>query len=141
MGLWHRRRVCSTVVKRLTVQPGGQDSQLVVPPRGATWVDTRYLLKTADEQPAHIAISTTGWRDGPADVLAALRDPERAGSVDPSTYSFRCAQQLRHSADLGRGTVKLETGDERYAHLNSKLWVFSGCRKGATVIYDAYLVQ
>lgn len=50
--------------------------------------------------------------------MERLFDPEQADEVDPSEYSFRL-------------TVKLETGDERYADVvNSGMWVGSGARKG-----------
>jgi len=80
--------------------------------------------------------------------MERLFDPERADGVDPSEYSFRLS-------------IKLETGDERYAGtVNSGLWIGSGARKGAegeylvgmissgrvlvanlrVVVYDAYRV-
>lgn len=80
--------------------------------------------------------------------MERLFDPERANGVDPSEYSFRLS-------------IKLETGDERYAGIvNSGLWIGSGARKGAegeysveislsgrvlvanlrVVVYDAYRV-
>ena len=76
----------------------------------------QYLLKTADEEPAHIAISTSGWRDGPADVLAALRDPERASAVDPSTYTFRCVKafELTLTLPAGECSSKLATSAMRF---------------------------
>jgi hypothetical protein len=51
--------------------------------------------------------------------MQRLFDPEQADSVDPSEYSFRLS-------------IKLETGDERYASVvNSGMWVGSGMRRGS----------
>ncbi|EFQ27253.1 uncharacterized protein GLRG_01748 [Colletotrichum graminicola M1.001] len=114
-----------------TVVPGGQDSQLVVAESLSTAVETTYLLKTDendDDTPAYIAMRTTGWRTGPRDVMERLFDPARADGVAPDEYSFRL-------------NVRMETGDERYRDLvNTAMWVGSGARLGATVVYDAYRV-
>ena len=84
-----------------------------------TNVETNYLFKTDDDQPAYIAVQTTGWRTGSREVLERLFDPEKANDVDASEYSFRL-------------TIKLETGDERYKdNLNTGIWVASGARRGA----------
>ncbi|KAM0723970.1 hypothetical protein Q7P37_000961 [Cladosporium fusiforme] len=111
-----------------TVEPGGQDSQLVVNDTLHTYVDTNYLLITNDEEPAYITVQTAGWRTGPREVLEKLFDPEQADDVLPSEYSFRL-------------TVKLETGDERYKDVvNSGMWIGSGARKGSEVVYDGYRI-
>ncbi|KAK6206659.1 hypothetical protein QIS74_13147 [Colletotrichum tabaci] len=111
-----------------TVVPGGQDSQVVVAESLSTAVETSYLLRTDDEVPAHITVRTTGWRTGPREVMERLFDPARAGDVKPDEYSFRL-------------NVKMETGDERYRDVvNTAMWVGSGARLGATVVYDAYRV-
>ncbi|KAK2035662.1 hypothetical protein LX32DRAFT_688554 [Colletotrichum zoysiae] len=113
-----------------TVVPGGQDSQLVVAETLSTAVETNYLLRTDDDEggPAHITLRTTGWRTGPRDVMERLFDPSRADGVSPDEYSFRLH-------------VRMETGDERYRDIvNTAMWVGSGARLGATVIYDAYRV-
>ncbi|KAK6216447.1 60S ribosomal protein L7 [Pestalotiopsis sp. IQ-011] len=112
-----------------TVLPGGQDSQVVDPETYVVRMETMYLLKTDDQEPAFIEIRTRGFRTGPREVLEALQDPQRADGVDPSSYSFRLF-------------VQMETGDARYAEkVNSGMWVGSGMRKGAQVIYDAYRVN
>ena len=50
--------------------------------------------------------------------MQRLFDPAQADGVDPSEYSFRLS-------------IKLETGDERYAGIvNSGQWVGSGMRRG-----------
>jgi hypothetical protein len=41
-----------------------------------------------------------------------------ADQVSPNSYKFRLH-------------VELETGDERYAFVNTCMWVGSGCRRGA----------
>jgi hypothetical protein len=97
-------------------KPGGQDSQLVAKDL-ATKVDTAYLIQTSDEPPAFITMKTQGWRTGNRDVLEKLADPVQADSVNPNTYKFRL-------------TIQMETGDDRYAWVNTGMWVGSGCRRG-----------
>lgn len=107
--------------------PGGQDNQ-VVGANLSTHVDTHYLFKTNDG--AHITVHTEGWRTvgtGGQEALKKLFDPAAADSVSPQDYSFRLY-------------INLETGDERYTHLNSCMWIGSGARLGRWVIYDAYRV-
>jgi hypothetical protein len=113
---------------RRTIEPGGQDSQLVTSSL-ATRIETSYLLKTDDEDggPAYICIKTSGWRTGPREVLEMLMDEGRADGVDARLYAFRLF-------------VGMETGDERYRFLNTGMWVGSGVRKGRQVVYDAYRV-
>ncbi|KAK3386863.1 hypothetical protein B0H63DRAFT_468512 [Podospora didyma] len=109
-----------------TIESGGHDYQYVLPELAAK-LDTRYLLMTSDTTPAYIEIKTDGWRTGPLDVLQALNDPVRADDVDPSTYKFRLF-------------ISMNTGDPRYNHVNTTMWLASGMRKGAKVIYDAYRI-
>ncbi|KAL3422264.1 hypothetical protein PVAG01_06420 [Phlyctema vagabunda] len=110
------------------VLPGGQDSQIIIPD-GSAYLDTNYLLQTHDDPPAHIVIKTHGWRTGAPEVLARLADPKLADGVDPRDYKFRIF-------------ISMETGDERYRdEVNCGMWVGSGMRKGAEVIYDAYRVN
>lgn len=107
------------------VLPGGQDSQLIIAD-GSAKLETNYILETNDSPPAHIVIKTHGWRTGPPEVLAQLADPELADKVDPNSYKFRLF-------------IDMETGDERYRdRVNCGMWVGSGMRRGAEVIYDAY---
>ena len=109
------------------VVPGGQDNQ-VVGSDLSTHVDTHYLLKTDDG--AHITVHTEGWRTvgtGGREALEKLFDPVAADSVSPEEYSFRLY-------------INLETGDERYKHLNACMFIGSGARLGRWVIYDAYRV-
>lgn len=96
-------------------QPDGQDSQLVVKDL-ATRSDASYLLQTNDDLSAHITTRSRGWRTGPKDVLERLNDPTLADTIPANQYKFRL-------------TVELETGDERYAFLNTCLWTASGSRR------------
>ncbi|KAG8157150.1 hypothetical protein KVR01_012858 [Diaporthe batatas] len=99
-----------------TVVPGGQDAQLLTEKK-STFVDTRYLLATADAPPAHIMVRTEGWRTGPPDVLTRLLDPVEGDKVSPDEYRFRIF-------------IRLETGDDRYRWLNEGMWIGSGVRRG-----------
>jgi Protein of unknown function (DUF3237) len=57
-------------------------------------------------------------------VLKTLENPAQADSVDPRLYKFRLF-------------VELETGDGRYRdQINYGMWVGSGVRRGAEVIYE-----
>ncbi|CAK7217467.1 hypothetical protein SCUCBS95973_003162 [Sporothrix curviconia] len=109
------------------VVPGGQDNQVVTPDL-STKIDTQCLLKTDDAEPAYITVHTEGWRTGDAATLAKLFDPAQADGVQPSEYKFRLY-------------VHLETGDARYKELCTGMWVASGARLGAKVLYDAYRIQ
>ena len=97
-------------------KPGGQDSQLVAPDL-STHLDLTYLLQTHDHPPAYISVKSEGWRVGPREILEKLEDPAIADEVDPKSYSFRLY-------------VHMETGDPRYLHLNTGMWVGSGVRRG-----------
>ena len=91
---------------------------------GSAKLETNYLLQTRDDPPAHIVIKTSGWRTGPAEVLAQLNDPELADKVDPNSYKFRIF-------------IEMETGDERYRdRINCGMWIGSGMRRGGEVIYE-----
>jgi Protein of unknown function (DUF3237) len=62
-------------------------------------------------------VKTSGWRTGSKESLEKLQDPAQADGVSPSAYKFRL-------------NLELETGDERYAFVNTLMWVGSGCRRG-----------
>lgn len=64
---------------------------------------------------------------GPRDVLEKLQDPAQADGVDPKLYSFRVYMHM-------------ETGDNRYLHLNTAMWIGSGVRKSTEVIIDGKLL-
>ncbi|KAK6373896.1 hypothetical protein LTS17_007865 [Exophiala oligosperma] len=98
-----------------TIIPGGRDNQLVVKDLN-TRTDATYLLQTNDEPPAFITATAKGWRTGPKDVLESLNDAAEADTIPASQYKFRIS-------------IELETGDERYAFLNTCLWIGSGCKR------------
>ncbi|WP_440071640.1 DUF3237 domain-containing protein [Streptosporangium sp. OZ121] len=123
---WGRRRVINIVGGSFdgprfsgVVLPGGADWQ-VVHADGMASVDTRYTLRTHDG--AHLYLSTSGVRHGPAEVMARLA---RGEPVDPSEYYFRLF-------------CRFETGDERYLWLNRTLAVGKAGRLPDAVRYDAY---
>ena len=84
----------------------------------ATSIEANYLLQTADDQPAYIAVKTSGWLTGPKEVLEKVADPTTADSINPNNYKYRI-------------NVSMETGDERYASVNTGMWIGSGCRRGS----------
>ncbi|BGP03795.1 Uncharacterized protein family UPF0311 [Rhodotorula toruloides] len=116
---------------------GGQDAQHIMPSTHpsfplAAQLSTRYLLRTHDSH--FIQVQTRGWRTGPPHILSALSSAAREGFEGevpgPEEYKFRLC-------------VEMETGSrsERYAWLNTSMWVGSGVRSGRQVIYDAYLIE
>ncbi|KAK4144862.1 uncharacterized protein C8A04DRAFT_11142 [Dichotomopilus funicola] len=107
--------------------PGGQDIQLA-PKDSATRIDSTYLMQTSDDQPALIVCKMSGWLTGERDVMERLQDPVAADNVAAGRYRLRV-------------TMQLETGDERYQDLNTAMWLCSGCRRGAEIVYDAYRVN
>ncbi|KAI3326894.1 hypothetical protein HD806DRAFT_531490 [Xylariaceae sp. AK1471] len=108
---------------------GGQDSQDIIHGKTfATQVEATHRLKTADEIPAFIECKTKGFRTGPPELMRALQDPEKAGSVDARLVQYRVA-------------LSMKTTDERYAEkVNFGLWVGSCLWRGTEVIYDAYRI-
>jgi hypothetical protein len=130
-GLWGQRDWISFVGGQWAgrwgkgiVLPGGQDSQVTVKEL-ATSVSADYIIQTADDNPAYIVVKTTGWLTGAKDVLEKLSDPAVADTINPSTYKYRF-------------DLSMETGDERYAFVNTVMWVGSGCRRGHELIFDAF---
>ncbi|KAL2131609.1 hypothetical protein VTI74DRAFT_4825 [Chaetomium olivicolor] len=107
--------------------PSGQDTQTTVRDT-ATRIDARYILQTNDEHPALIICKITGWLTGERDVMERLQDPVAADNVAAHRYQLRV-------------NMELETGDERYQDVNTGLWVGSGCRRGAEIVYDAYRIS
>ncbi|MCJ1310325.1 hypothetical protein MMC25_003988 [Agyrium rufum] len=110
-----------------TVVPGGQDKQLVAQDL-STHVDANFVLQTHDHPPAYIAVRAEGWRVGPREILEKLVDTARSDEVDPTSYSFRLY-------------IHMETGDNRYLHLNTGMWLGSAMRRGTEMIFDAYRVM
>jgi len=60
--------------------------------------------------------------------MERLQDPVAADNVAASRYKLRA-------------TMELETGDERYSDVNGRVYVGSGCRRGAEIVYDFYQVN
>lgn len=106
------------------ILPGGQDSQVTVKEM-ATSLSANYVLQTSDEPAAYIIVKANGWLTGAKDVLEKLSDPVHADTINPNTYKYRL-------------NLSMESGDERYAFVNTVMWVGSGCRRGHEVILDAF---
>ena len=87
----------------------GADWQTILPD-GTAHLDTRYSMQTDDG--AVIEIINVGFRHGPPEVIQAIATGKE---VDPSEYYMRT-----------HGT--LESGDERYAWVNNKLFVGRGAK-------------
>ena len=90
---------------------------------GSAELDTRYAFETDDG--ALIEIINFGYRNGPAEVIAALG---RGEDVDPGDYYMRT-----HAL--------LETGHPSYAWVNQRLFVGSGMRLAQKVIVDLFVVR
>ena len=82
-----------------------------------TSLKATYMLQTADDPPAYIIVKTDGWLTGAKDVLDKVIDPTMTRAVNPNTYKYRVH-------------LSMETGDDRYAFLNTLMWIGSGCRRG-----------
>ena len=104
------------------VLAGGADWQ-VIRGDGVAQLEARFTMRTGDG--ALLYVRNFGFRHGAPEVIARLFSGE---FVDPSTYYFRM-------------TPLIETGDARYAWLNSSILVGSGMRTKTHVIYDVYAVQ
>lgn len=90
---------------------------------GTALLDTRYAFETDDG--ALIEIVNLGFRHVPADVLARLAAGEDA---NPNLCTMRTS-------------VRLETGDVRYAWVNRTVFVCSGSRSADGVEIDLYAVE
>ncbi|KAI9933895.1 hypothetical protein MW887_004967 [Aspergillus wentii] len=110
------------------ILPGGQDSQIVTK-ESTTNLRASYMLQTVDEPPAYLIVKTDGWLTGAKDVLDKVNDPNTVDAVNPNTYKYRV-------------NLSMETGDERYAFVNTLMWIASGCRRGhEEVIFDSFRVN
>lgn len=89
---------------------------------GSAELDTRYSIETHDG--AIIDIRNFGYRNGSPEVLAALG---RGEPVDPSRYYMRTHPRF-------------ETGDPRYAWLNTLICLGTGAREAATVRVSVFEV-
>ena len=104
------------------VLPGGADWQ-IIRADGVAQLEARFTMQTDDG--ALLYLKNFGFRHGTPDVIARLFSGE---VVDPAQYYFRM-------------TPLIETGDARYAWLNSLIMVGSGMRTKDRVIYDVYAVK
>ncbi|KAK5089539.1 hypothetical protein LTR24_006093 [Lithohypha guttulata] len=110
------------------VIPGGQDTQTTYKDF-TTSSSSQFLIQTNDDPPAMIVVRTKGWWTGPRDVMEKLHnEPEEADTVPANQYKFRV-------------NVDLETGDERYQFLSTRLWLGSGSRRANEIVLDAYRVS
>lgn len=83
----------------------------------ATSLSANYVLQSSDDPPAYIIVKAQGWLTGAKDVLEKLNDPAHADTINPTSYKYRL-------------NLSMESGDERYAFVNTVMWVGSGCRRG-----------
>lgn len=60
--------------------------------------------------------------------MQSLGNTSTRDAVDPTTYYFRLM-------------VTMNTGDPRYTHVNTSLWVGSARRMNGRVVYEAYIVS
>lgn len=103
------------------VLQGGADWQ-VIRADGVAQLEARFTMQTHDG--ALLYVKNFGFRHGAPAVIARLFSGE---VVDPAQYYFRM-------------TPLIETGDARYAWLNSLIMVGSGMRTKDRVIYDVYAI-
>ena len=104
------------------VLPGGADWQ-IIRADGVAQLEARFTMQTHDG--ALLYVKNFGFRHGAPEVIARLFSGE---VVDPAHYYFRM-------------TPLIETGDARYAWLNSLIMVGSGMRTKDRVIYDVYALN
>lgn len=102
-----------------TVMNLGADWQTVYS-NGLAELDTRYALETDDG--AIIEVRNYGQRYGPAEVMQRVAAGD---AVDPSEYYMRTH-------------CRLETGDPRYAWVNSQLFLGTGGRRASSVELSMY---
>ncbi len=104
------------------ILPGGADWQIIRTDAVAQ-LEARFTMQTDDG--ALLYVRNFGFRHGAPDIIARLFSGE---VVDPAQYYFRM-------------TPIIETGDARYAWLNSLILLGSGMRTKDRVIYDVYAVK
>lgn len=78
-------------------------------------LDTRYAIETYDG--AIVEIRNFGYRTGAPEVIAALA---RGDDIDPALHYMRTSPRF-------------ETGDPRYAWLNSRIFIGTGMRRALSV--------
>jgi hypothetical protein len=99
----------------------GADWQTVLSETAAE-LDTRYALETHDG--AVIEIRNFGYRTGAPEIIAALA---RGEDVDPALYYMRT-------------NPRFETGDARYAWLNTCIFIGTGMRRALGVHVSVFEV-
>jgi hypothetical protein len=104
---------------RGTVLPGGTDWQ-TLRADGAVLLDGRIVLRTDDG--ALVAMTYTGIRHGPPDVMARLG---RGEPVDPASYYFRIVPTF-------------QAAEGRYEWLNRIVAVADGQRLPEGPVYQVY---
>jgi hypothetical protein len=93
----------------------------------STHVESNFILQTHDHPPAYVTVRCEGWRVGPRETLEKMQDPAHVDSLDPKQYSYRTY-------------LHMETGDSRYLHLNTGMWIGSGIKRSSDVILDFYRI-
>ena len=101
------------------VLEGGSDWQ-TVRSDGATTLDVRLLLRTADD--ALIGMQYRGLRHGTPDIVARI---DKGEAVDPASYYFRI-------------TALFETASSTYDWLNRILAIGVGHRRAEGVVYSLF---
>ncbi|MGA1437055.1 MAG: DUF3237 domain-containing protein [Ilumatobacteraceae bacterium] len=101
---------------------GGADWQIVAGD-GTAIIDTRYTARTDDGSLIYLA--TSGYRHGPAEVLARVAAGEVVGRDE---YYFRLIMQL-------------ESGGPGLEWLNNTVFVASAGRNAMSVVYDLFAVR
>ncbi|KND20486.1 hypothetical protein ADZ37_03505 [Pannonibacter phragmitetus] len=90
---------------------------------GLAVLDARYAFETEDG--ALIEMRDSGFRHGPADVMAELA---KGGDVSPDAYYMR-------------SSARLETGDPRYHWVNRTIFISRGARLGKGVVISLFAVE
>jgi hypothetical protein len=96
------------------ILPGGADWQLIRAD-GVAEIAARYVLKVDDG--AFLTVTSTGFRHGPAEVMARLAAGE---PVDPGAYYFRTS-------------IKFEVDGAAHAWLDRTVCFAIGARKASRV--------
>ena len=101
---------------------GGADWQIVAED-GTAIIDTRYTARTDDG--SYIYLATSGYRHGPAEVLARVAAGDAVGLDE---YYFRLI-------------VQLESGGSGLEWLNNTVFVASAGRNAMSVVYDLFALR
>lgn len=105
-----------------TIEAAGADWSTVLAD-DATHMDARYLLRADDG--ALIEIVDDGFRRGPAEVMQRLA----------------AGDEVRADEYYMRSSIRLESGDERYAWVNTTVFVGTGMRTATGVTISIYAVR